>query len=78
MGQHVGLISRRADFIRVKLKHVQWGPALAALDSDGDGFTNGEELQDPNGTWEVGSAAPGAPTSSRCREMLRAIRVQLR
>ena len=26
-----------------------WSPALAALDSDGDGFTNGEELGDPDG-----------------------------
>jgi hypothetical protein len=26
-----------------------WGPALAALDSDGDGFTNGQELGDPDG-----------------------------
>jgi len=39
-----------------------WGPELAALDSDGDGFTNGEELQDPNGLWTEGSANPGDPT----------------
>jgi len=26
-----------------------WGPSLAALDSDGDGFTNGQELGDPDG-----------------------------
>ena len=36
-----------------------WGPQLAALDSDGDGFTNGEELQDPNGEWTEGTANPG-------------------
>lgn len=36
-----------------------WGPSLASLDSDGDGFTNGEELQDPNGTWQQGQPAPG-------------------
>lgn len=36
-----------------------WSPALAALDSDGDGFTNGEELQDPNGVWVEGTANPG-------------------
>ena len=35
-----------------------WGPELAALDSDGDGFTNGRELQDPNGAWRPGQAAP--------------------
>ncbi|MCZ7602594.1 MAG: T9SS type A sorting domain-containing protein [Melioribacteraceae bacterium] len=41
--------------------HVLWGSQLAALDSDGDGFTNGEELQDPNGTWTTGSSQPGNP-----------------
>ncbi len=39
--------------------HVQWGPELANLDSDGDGFTNGEELQDPTGSWKVGDPLPG-------------------
>lgn len=42
--------------------NVEWGPAIAALDSDGDGFTNGEELQDPNGTWQIGQPAPGDPS----------------
>ncbi len=42
--------------------HVVWNAQLAALDSDGDGFTNGEELQDPNGTWSSGQAAPGDPS----------------
>lgn len=36
-----------------------WGPDLAALDADGDGFSNGEELQDPEGLWKVGDPAPG-------------------
>jgi len=40
---------------------VFWGPELAALDSDGDGFTNGEELQDPDGLWSEGSPSPGDP-----------------
>jgi uncharacterized protein (TIGR03382 family) len=35
-----------------------WGPLLAGLDSDGDGFTNGQELGDPNGTWAVGDPNP--------------------
>ncbi|HJL15514.1 MAG TPA: MopE-related protein [Sandaracinaceae bacterium LLY-WYZ-13_1] len=35
-----------------------WSAALAAMDSDGDGYTNGEELGDPDGTWTVGDAAP--------------------
>lgn len=34
-----------------------WDAALAALDSDGDGFTNGEELGDPDGD---GIPEPGA------------------
>ncbi|GJQ62866.1 MAG: hypothetical protein SCALA702_19190 [Melioribacteraceae bacterium] len=41
--------------------HVEWGPALAALDSDGDGVPNGVELQDPDGTWQSGDPAPGDP-----------------
>ncbi len=36
-----------------------WGLDLASLDSDGDGFTNGEELQDPTGAWIEGDAQPG-------------------
>ncbi|MBU0558440.1 MAG: T9SS type A sorting domain-containing protein [Bacteroidetes bacterium] len=42
--------------------NVKWGPQLAALDFDNDGFTNGEELQDPNGAWVQGQPAPGDPT----------------
>jgi Cu/Zn superoxide dismutase len=38
-----------------------WGPELAALDSDGDGFTNGEELGDPDGSWSPGDPSPGHP-----------------
>ena len=38
---------------------VGWGAALAATDSDEDGFTNGEELQDPNGAWRPGDPALG-------------------
>lgn len=40
---------------------VVWGPELAALDADGDGATNGEELQDPDGTWSAGDPNPGDP-----------------
>lgn len=39
--------------------NVEWGPQLAAIDSDGDGFSNGEELGDPNGTWQQGQPNPG-------------------
>ncbi len=36
---------------------------LAAEDSDGDGYTNGLELGDPNGTWQIGDPDPSAATS---------------
>jgi hypothetical protein len=39
----------------------QWTAALAALDSDGDGATNGTELGDPYGGWYVGRPDPGDP-----------------
>lgn len=38
---------------------VKWSAALAGLDSDGDGITNGQELQDPTGVWTIGKANPG-------------------
>ena len=36
-----------------------WDESLASMDSDGDGYSNGEELQDPNGTWRTGEPNPG-------------------
>lgn len=36
-----------------------WNTALAMLDSDGDGYSNGEELGDPDGAWRAGTAFPG-------------------
>ncbi len=41
--------------------NVTWNSILAQIDSDGDGFTNGEELQDPTGQWSIGNPAPGNP-----------------
>ena len=38
---------------------VQWGPVLAGQDIDSDGATNGEELQDPTGSWSRGQSQPG-------------------
>lgn len=35
-----------------------WGPALAMLDSDGDGAANGVELGDPEGAWRPGDPNP--------------------
>ena len=40
---------------------VVWNATLASMDSDGDGFTNGEELGDPNGT---GSPVAGAQVTN--------------
>jgi len=44
-----------------------WSADLAALDSDGDGFTNGEELRDPDGDGTPNSRArasrPGSANS---------------
>jgi len=37
-----------------------WGAVLAGQDSDGDGFTNGQELGDPSGSWPNQSPRPGA------------------
>lgn len=42
-------------------EEVFWGSELAAMDSDGDGFTNGEELGDPEGLWQEGDDPPGDP-----------------
>lgn len=39
--------------------NVQWGPALAHLDADGDGVSNGIELQDEFGLWQSGQSNPG-------------------
>lgn len=44
--------------------HVNWGPELAARDSDGDGVSNGEELGDPDGTWRTGNPDPGGISSA--------------
>ncbi len=38
--------------------NVIWGQELAKLNSDGDGFTNGQELGDPDGTWKAGEPDP--------------------
>ena len=38
--------------------NVSWAD-LAMKDSDGDGYSNGLELGDPNGSWRTGNAQPG-------------------
>lgn len=44
-----------ADF---KAAGNKWTPALAGKDSDGDGYSNGIELQDPYGKWQPGKPDP--------------------
>ncbi len=39
-----------------------WDSQLASIDSDGDGFSNGVELQDPEGKWRPGQPNPGNPS----------------
>jgi len=65
---HVGRGGPRNDFGRAVGEFVSpggreefWGPALAAMDSDGDGRTNGEELLDAAGAWVSGDPDPGNP-----------------
>ncbi len=41
--------------------NLVWQPALAVIDSDGDGRSNGTELLDPTGTWPTRPAHPGDP-----------------
>jgi hypothetical protein len=36
-----------------------WNATLANKESDNDGYKNGVELQDPNGTWKEGDPPPG-------------------
>lgn len=38
---------------------VIWNDELAAIDSDGDGFTNGQELLDEEGAWRENDPNPG-------------------
>jgi hypothetical protein len=41
--------------------NVVWNARLASLDADGDGVTNGQELQDAFGEWISGQQNPGNP-----------------
>ena len=40
---------------------VDWS-AIFDLDGDSDGYSNGRELGDPDGTWTIGSGNPGGAT----------------
>jgi hypothetical protein len=37
-----------------------WNAQFANADSDGDGFSNGWELQNPSASWKAGDAEPGS------------------
>jgi hypothetical protein len=44
------------DDVRIYLRpsnYVKWSRTLASLDSDSDGYTNGEELQETTGSWRA-------------------------
>ena len=43
---------------------VVWGNALASLDADRDGYTNGQELGDPTGAWRPGDPNPTILTAT--------------
>jgi hypothetical protein len=47
--------------LTISEKQVNWA-AVYMEDSDGDTWTNGEELGDPNGTWTIGAPDPAGPT----------------
>ncbi len=53
------LVEKRFLSVPGESGQVQWGPVLASYDADGDGISNGEELQDPFGQWNIGSPSPG-------------------
>ena len=48
------IFSRRRVFRELSCGDQNW----PQLDADGDGATNGEELGDPDGTWQQGDANP--------------------
>ena len=57
-GSYAANTQMKLDFLNTSPTKT-WTVALAHKDSDGDGWTNGEELQDPAGTWAIGQADPG-------------------
>lgn len=51
------------DGLEIRDREVDWA-AVYAKDSDGDTYTNGEELGDPDGTWRIGDPNPPGPTTN--------------
>lgn len=58
---HSGTLAMKAPFANAG---HQWTAALAYADSDGDGFTNGEELQDPMGVWTSGASGTASAVTN--------------
>jgi predicted outer membrane repeat protein/parallel beta-helix repeat protein len=58
-GAYANATQIKSDFANGAIGNHMWTLAFADADSDGDGFTNGEELQDPDHTWTSGQANPG-------------------
>jgi len=48
--------------VQFRTASFTWNAALAGMDADMDGFTNGQELQDPLGAWRPGQPQPGVIT----------------
>lgn len=46
------------DGVQAQTANVEWAESLCRGDSDNDGWTNGEELGDPDCSWQPGSADP--------------------
>ena len=42
--------------------NLVWDTAFSVIDSDVDGFSNGQELRDPAGLWRRGDPQPGDPS----------------
>jgi hypothetical protein len=57
-GSYAANTQMKLDFLNASPTKT-WTVALAQTDSDGDGWTNGEEMQDPAGAWVMGQADPG-------------------
>lgn len=64
-GSQGGSLNAFGETVRAHLnasRQPDWS-AIRNLDSDGDGYTNGQELGDPTGSWTPGSPDPSSPSA---------------